>query len=84
MAFNQEKGYDVESAQKTSSQDIVVDAGAVHAESLREGDTWYAKAHRMAGRFGVESRGIERVPSDERTDASMSQIGTMVWTFYNF
>ncbi|PQE29986.1 purine-cytosine permease protein [Rutstroemia sp. NJR-2017a WRK4] len=77
MAFNQEKGYDVESAQKTNSQDIVVDAGAVHAESLREGDTWYAKAHRMAGRFGVESRGIERVPSDERTDASMSQIGTM-------
>jgi hypothetical protein len=26
----------------------------------------------------VEARGIERVPSDERTDSSMSMIGTMV------
>ncbi|KAH8813146.1 purine-cytosine permease-like protein [Xylogone sp. PMI_703] len=55
----------------------IPDDGAVPAETFVIGDSWYAKVQRFAGQFGVEQRGIERVPSDERTDASMSQIGTM-------
>jgi len=42
--------------------------GAVPGESFEYGDTVYAKLMRFAGRFGVEQRGIERVPEDERTD----------------
>jgi len=39
--------------------------------------SWYAKTQRLAGKFGVEQRGIERVPSDERENAHISQVGTM-------
>ncbi|KAF3764526.1 cytosine-purine permease [Cryphonectria parasitica EP155] len=35
------------------------------------------KVQRFVGKFGVEKRGIERVPSHERTDTSMSKIGTL-------
>ncbi|KAI1099954.1 purine-cytosine permease [Jackrogersella minutella] len=55
----------------------VSDGNAVHGQEFTSGKTLYAKVQRFAGRFGVEARGIERVPSDERTDSSMSQIGTM-------
>jgi NCS1 nucleoside transporter family len=58
--------------------DNYVDDGAIHAETLIVGDSWYAKTQRFATKFGVEARGIERVPEDERTDSSMSKIGTMV------
>ncbi|KAL1882268.1 Purine-cytosine permease fcy21 [Diaporthe australafricana] len=37
----------------------------------------FAKVQRFAGRFGVEQRGIERVLPDERTDTSVSKIGTL-------
>jgi len=57
---------------------IVPDEGAVPAETFVLGDSWYARTQRLAGKFGVEQRGIERVPSDERSDAGMSQIGTLV------
>lgn len=40
-------------------------------------NSFYARAQRLAGKFGVEQRGIERVPSDERLPAGMSQIGTL-------
>ncbi|TVY24049.1 Purine-cytosine permease [Lachnellula hyalina] len=56
---------------------IVPDEGAVPAETFVLGDSWYARTQRLAGKFGVEQRGIERVPSDERSDAGMSQIGTL-------
>lgn len=51
---------------------------AVPEEELTAGDSWYARVQRMAGKLGVEQRGIERVPSDERTKESMSEVGTMV------
>jgi hypothetical protein len=60
-----------------SNEDYVPDDGAVHAETFVLGDTWYAKTQRLAGKFGVEQRGIERVPSDERDTAHISQVGTM-------
>jgi hypothetical protein len=53
------------------------DRGAVPAETFVVGDSWYAKTQRLAGKFGVEQRGIERVPNDERDNAHISQVGTM-------
>lgn len=61
-----------------SSTEYTGDEGAVHAETFIIGDSLYARAQRFATRFGVEARGIERVPSDERTDTGMSKIGTLV------
>jgi hypothetical protein len=77
--------YDVEAkaanpvfAQETDSAEYIGDEGAIPGESLIIGDSYYARLQRFANRFGVEARGIERVPSDERSNAGMSQIGTMV------
>lgn len=75
---------DVESEQKAKGPDIdygfgyVSDGNAVHGRELTAGESVYAKLQRFAGKFGVEQRGIERVPSDERTDSSMTQVGTLV------
>ncbi len=41
-------------------------------------NTWYGKLQGFAGKLGVEQRGIERVPEDERTDTTMSKVGTVV------
>lgn len=81
----QEARYDVEAAsEKTATEgpqirETNVDEGVV-SEASREG--WFArlhaKLHTLATKYGVELRGIERVPSNERTDAGMSKIGTMV------
>ena len=51
--------------------------GGVPGESFEIGDTPYAKLQRFVGRFGVEQRGIERVPEDERTDTNLRKVGTM-------
>jgi hypothetical protein len=65
------------SSNENGSSDYIPDDGAVHAETFVLGDSWYAKTQRLAGKFGVEQRGIERVPSDERSPAHISQVGTM-------
>lgn len=58
-----------------------VDEGnAVPGESFEYGSGWYAKVQRLAGRFKIEQRGIERVPEDERTDTgfkSLLNVSTM-------
>lgn len=72
-----EEKYSNEKHDAASSGDYVPDDGAVHAETFVLGDSWYAKTQRLAGKFGVEQRGIERVPSDERSTAHISQVGTM-------
>ena len=59
-------------------RDSVDDTGAVPGESFVAGGGLYGKLQRLAGRFGVEQRGIERVPEYERTDKSTSKVGTMV------
>jgi hypothetical protein len=61
-----------------SSTEYIGDEGAVRAETFIIGDSWYHRSQRFAANFGVEARGIERVPSDERTDSGMSKIGTLV------
>ncbi|EJT78896.1 purine-cytosine permease FCY21 [Gaeumannomyces tritici R3-111a-1] len=50
---------------------------AVHGAELAAGQSWYARAQRYVGRFGVEQRGVERVPTDERSDSDMSHIGSL-------
>ncbi|KKY25823.1 putative purine-cytosine permease [Diplodia seriata] len=53
------------------------DGGAVPGESFEYGNSLYARIQRLAGRFNIEQRGIERVPEDERTDRSLLNVGTM-------
>lgn len=43
----------------------------------RNGSDVLARVQRLVGKFGVEQRGIERVLPDERTDTSMSKVGTL-------
>jgi hypothetical protein len=62
---------------ENDSGEYIPDDGAVSAETFVLGDSLYAKTQRLAGKFGVEQRGIERVPSDERSPAHISQVGTM-------
>lgn len=72
--------YDVEKHGVTNEIGLVTDeTGAVHASAFEQGDGWYAKLQRLAGRFNIEQRGIERVPEDERTDIhGLRNVGTMV------
>lgn len=79
MATNEKTTYDVEyhADEKHRSGIVPDETGAVHGEVFVQGDTLYAKLQRVATRFGVEARGIERVPEDERTDKSTVKVGTM-------
>jgi len=56
------------SNEKPAQSSYTYDGGAVPGESFEIGNSWTAKLQRLAGRFNVEQRGIERVPEDERTD----------------
>ena len=68
--------HDVE---KTGDTKLYTDeVNAVPGESFEVGNSFYAKAQRLAGRFSIEQRGIERVPENERTDKSLVKVGTMV------
>ncbi|KAL9115675.1 MAG: hypothetical protein Q9227_000043 [Pyrenula ochraceoflavens] len=58
-------------------RDSVDETGAVPGETFVADDGLYGKLQRFAGRFGVEQRGIERVPEYERTDKSTMKVGTM-------
>jgi hypothetical protein len=79
LPTNKADDYDVEKhSPPNSSSEYIGDEGAVHAETFVTGDSLYAKLQRFATRYGIEARGIERVPSDERTDTGMSKIGTLV------
>ena len=54
--------------------------GAVPGESFEAGNSLRAKLMRFAGKYGVEQRGIERVPENERTDnrRPLLNVATMV------
>jgi hypothetical protein len=59
----------------------VDETGAVPGESFEYGDSYYAKIQRLAGKFSIEQRGIERVPENERTEEgfmALMNVGTMV------
>ena len=83
MASYEKQPYDIEQhgaydEKHTHRSSIVPDeTGAVPGEVFTAGNTPYHKLQRLATRFGVEARGIERVPEDERTDKSTFKVGTM-------
>ena len=57
------------------------ETGAVPGETFEYGDSMRAKLMRLAGKFGVEQRGIERVTENERTESgnkALLNVGTMV------
>lgn len=63
---------------KTPPGVFTTEDGAVPGESFEYGNSLYARIQRLAGRFNIEQRGIERVPEDERNDNSLLNVGTMV------
>ena len=73
-----EYGHEQPVSEKVGAPVYVDETGAVAADSFAVGDTWYAKTQSFVGRFGVEQRGIERVPENERTDANLMKVGTLV------
>lgn len=80
MMASKTHSYDVEyaAAEKHRSAIVPDESGAVHGESFIVGNSLYANVQRFAGRYGVEQRGIERVPEDERTDKHTWKVGTVV------
>ena len=60
---------------------IVDEGNAVLGETFEYGNSTYAKLQRLAGKFKIEQRGIERVPESERTDdgfRALLNVSTMV------
>ncbi|GAW25482.1 putative purine-cytosine permease [Rosellinia necatrix] len=58
------------------------EADAVHNGTPAKETSIFDKLQAFVGKYGVEQRGIDRVPDDERTDSSMSQVGTL-WLSVN-
>ncbi|KAL8869465.1 MAG: hypothetical protein Q9174_004253 [Haloplaca sp. 1 TL-2023] len=80
--------YDVEAYSPTETEHVhkhianglpvyADDTGAVPGESFTHGNSLYARVQRVAGKYSIEQRGIERVPEDERTDTNLAKVGTM-------
>jgi len=65
-------------AEKHASNIVSAESAAVPEESLYSSDTLYGKVQSFVGRYGVEQRGIERVPEELRTDKNTWKIATMV------
>ncbi|KAI9844646.1 MAG: purine-cytosine permease [Thelocarpon superellum] len=55
----------------------VDETGGVATESFGAGNSLYARIQRVAGRYNIEQRGIERVPEYERTDKGLAKVGTL-------
>ncbi|RWA05130.1 hypothetical protein EKO27_g9976 [Xylaria grammica] len=75
--------HDEDTSKKSDSAGTDIEVGqvreidAAYGYSITERNSLFARLQAFAGKYGVEQRGIERVPNDERTDSSMSQIGTL-------
>ena len=68
-------------SEKKRTASLVGEDGAVPGEAFEIGTGLRAKLMRFARRYGVEARGIERVPEDERTDCgfkALLNVATMV------
>ncbi|KAM0720244.1 hypothetical protein Q7P37_004380 [Cladosporium fusiforme] len=62
------------SGSNASSSSTAVKENAVSGSELATGNSLSAKLLRLAGKLGVEQRGIERVPEDERTDTGFKAL----------
>ncbi|KAK4193441.1 purine-cytosine permease [Podospora australis] len=71
--------YNVSEDRDSTSDDAALPGvvTVVHKEDFEKGDSLYAKLQRFAGKYGMEQRGVERVPDDEREDVSAFKIGRM-------
>ena len=66
---------------------LMQEDGTVPGETFEIGDSFYAKAQRLAGKLNIEQRGIERVPEDERADNGLKALfntGTMVSGHFDY
>ena len=81
-----EKAPQVNNSSDVNSNEVFDNSsdGAVPGESFEYGDSLYAKIQRVAGKFNIEQRGVERVPDYERTDTSYLNIGSMVCSCNNY
>ncbi|KAL9618912.1 MAG: hypothetical protein Q9160_006437 [Pyrenula sp. 1 TL-2023] len=75
--FDVERRFSASYSNPEKHRDLVDESGAVPGDTFDVGTGLTGKLQRLAGRFGVEQRGIERVPEDERTDKSVFKVGTM-------
>lgn len=69
----------------TEEKDLAIQTEVTHSAAERtpnydKQSGFFARAQELTGRFGVEQRGIERVLPHERTDTSVSKVGTLVRT----
>ncbi|EFW98667.1 purine-cytosine permease [Grosmannia clavigera kw1407] len=75
------KDEELSSSEKYGTTDVAVgymgDENAIHSDELTRGTGFVGRLKAIGAKLGVEQRGIERVPSDERTDTSMSSVGTL-------
>lgn len=81
MDYDPEKHGEIHTYGYGKRPSVIDETGAVPGESFELGDTFYAKMQRLAGKFNIEQRGIERVPENERTEGStkgLFNVGTMV------
>jgi hypothetical protein len=74
MSFEKDVEKVPQIADETRSDDTVP------GETLNYGTGFFGKLQRLAGKYGVEQRGIERVPENERTDNKhpLLNVATMV------
>lgn len=73
LELNKEMG-----TEKAVPAGIYEDGDAVPGTAFEHEPGWRGTLNRFAAKLGVEQRGIERVPEDERHDNSILNIGTMV------
>ncbi|KAG9735645.1 purine-cytosine permease, partial [Aureobasidium melanogenum] len=57
-----------------SSAEYAYEDAAVPGESFEYGNGYYGKLQRLAGKFNIEQRGIERVPENERTETGIKAL----------
>lgn len=56
----------------------IVEENIIRKHQFGDGNGLYAKLQRFAGSHGIEQRGIERVPSDERSMSGILPVALMV------
>lgn len=58
----------------SATNHAAADENEVPAADIASGSSWSDKLLRFAAKLGVEQRGIERVPEDERTDTGFKAL----------
>ncbi|KAK9473805.1 permease for cytosine/purines, uracil, thiamine, allantoin-domain-containing protein [Dipodascopsis tothii] len=66
----------VSSSEEKTAESVVGVSHAVRNEDFILGDSLYARIQRWANKHSLETRGVERVPEEERTDTSLLPAGS--------